>query len=801
MLSALTFSGSGWVWPATIAGGLALLVLAWSYVQPGVAGRWRALCAGLKALGVALLAFCLLDPLWTGHRIRPGANLFVLLADNSQSLQVKDRGETRSRGDNLRELVEARSGNWPEQLEADFEVRRFTFDQRLQATRDFSELAFDGRTTALGAALQGVAERFAGRPLAGVLLFTDGNATDLRDVAHVPAGLPPVHPVVMGRAGATRDLAIGQVQVSQTAFEDAPVTVRADVAAIGFNGEPVVAQLLDLAGRVVQEQVLRPRRNEETLAARFQLRPDKPGLSFYQLRVAAREERAPTVGETATREATLLNNTRLLPVDRGQGPYRILYVAGRPNWEFKFLNRALQEDDQVQLVALIRVALREPKFEFIGRAGESGNPLFRGFGDQSREEVQRYDQPVLTRLNTRDELELRGGFPRTPEELYAYDAVILDDVEAAFFAADQAALLQKFVSERGGGLLMLGGVECFQQGGYQRTPIGDLLPVYLDRPEDPKAPGPQHLDLGREGWLQAWARLRENEGDEKARLEGMPPFQVFNRVREVKPGASVAVVARDEAGREQPALVTQRFGRGRSAAFLVGDVWRWGMRNAEARRDMNKAWRQLARWLVADVPRRIELNVEEPAATGNGAVKLEVRVRNPAFVPLDDATVTIEVEPVIGGVATGATNLPAGSVRTTTNAIRLRAEPSLKEAGLYEASFVPRDSGAYRATAIGTGPDGAEIGRVQAGWSTDLAAAEFGSLQPNVALLDAIARRTGGEVVPMTGVSGFVRDLPTRRAPVMEPTTRPLWHTPWTFLLALGCFAAEWGLRRWKGLP
>lgn len=790
MLSALTFSGTGWVWPAAIAGLLALLLVLWSYLRAAPVGGWRWACVGLKALGIALLAFCLLEPLWTGQRARPGANLFVVLADNSQGLQVKDRGETRSRGEVLRELVESRSGNWPEQLEADFEVRRFYFDQRLHATRDFSELTFDGRSTALGAALRGVAERFAGRPVAGILLFTDGNATDLRDIAQLPPGLPPVHPVVVGQAGAVRDLAVGQVQISQTAFEDAPINLRSDVTATGVSGEPVVAQLLDTTGRVVQEQLLRPRKPEETLAFRFQLRPEKPGLSFYQLRVAAREERAPTVGEAETREATLLNNTRMLPVDRGQGPYRILYVAGRPNWEFKFFNRALQEDGQVQLVALIRVALREPKFEFIGRAGETGNPLFRGFGDQSREEVERYDQPVLTRLNTRDELELRGGFPRTPEELFTYDAVVLDDIEAAFFGADQAALLQRFVSERGGGLLMLGGAECFAEGGYHRTPIGDALPVYLDRAENPSAASPKRLDLHREGWLQAWARLRDNEGDERARIEGMPPFQVFNRIRDVKPGASVVAVGRDEAGQEQPALVTQRFGRGRTAAFLVGDVWRWGMRDADARRDMDKAWRQLTRWLVADVPRRIEMSVEDQEPVGTGAVRLNVRVRNPAFAPLDDATVNIEVEPV----------LLAGST-APTNTIRLRAEPSLKEAGLYEASFVPRDSGAYRATAIGTGPDGVEIGRVQAGWSTDLAAEEFRSLQPNVPLLGAIARATGGEVVPMSGVSGFVRDLPTRSAPVMEPTTSPLWHTPWVFLLALGCFAAEWGVRRWKGLP
>ena len=35
----------------------------------------------------------------------------------------------------------------------------------------------------------------------------------------------------------------------------------------------------------------------------------------------------------------------------------------------------------------------------------------------------------------------------------------------------------------------------------------------------------------------------------------------------------------------------------------------------------------------------------------------------------------------------------------------------------------------------------------------------------------------------------------------METWTSPLWHTPAMFGFALACLAAEWGLRRWKGMP
>ena len=112
---------------------------------------------------------------------------------------------------------------------------------------------------------------------------------------------------------------------------------------------------------------------------------------------------------------------------------------------------------------------------------ESTNPLFRGFEHPDEEAAEHYDQPVLVRLGTKDENELRDGFPKTAEELYQYDAVILDDIEAAFFTQDQLTLLQNFVSRRGGGLLMLGGPDSFAAGQYDRTPVGSLLPVYVER--------------------------------------------------------------------------------------------------------------------------------------------------------------------------------------------------------------------------------------------------------------------------------------------------------------------------------
>ncbi len=171
-------------------------------------------------------------------------------------------------------------------------------------------------------------------------------------------------------------------------------------------------------------------------------------------------------------------------------------------------------------------------------------------------------------------------------------------------------------------------------------------------------------------------------------------------------------------------------------------------------------------------------------------MNLQVRARDAKFQPLDDAAVSIEVQP-----------LPTATTNPASGPLRLRAEPSLKEPGLYEAVYVPRGTGGYLARAIATNSVGVEVGRAEAGWATDLAAEEFRSLQPNFALLQEIARRTGGELIAPEQLEQFARRLPARKAPVMEDSTAPAWHTPAVLAFALACFVGEWGLRRWKGMP
>jgi uncharacterized membrane protein len=784
----LLWAAPQWAVPvAVIASLLAALVL-WGYLRPEASGPIRFLAAALKLLAIALLAVCVLEPMRSGTRPRPQANVLPILVDNSQSMQLKLSSDQQSRYRSVAAQL-AEDASWRVRIAQAFDVRQYAFDARLESVDDLTTLAADGYLSSLATSLQSLADRFAGRPVAGVILFSDGNLTDppQADFDWSTLGFP-VYPVLPQSDGDARDLRIADVSIRQTDFESAPVTVNLSIDAIGMSGETVVVELRDLAsGKTTEEKTLRLGDPETPQEVRFRFRPEQPGVSFFSAAVFCEDDRDEVHQPSAnpappTREATLLNNRRILTIDRATGPYRILYLAGRPNWEFKFLRRALQEDAEVQLVGLLRVARKEPKFSFRD-AGVSGtNPLFAGLGEAEEEAAQQYDEPVIIRLGVRESEELSAGFPDSAEELFAYHGVILDDIETEFFSQDQLLLLRRFVSSRGGGLLLLGGTESFAREDFGQSPLGELSPVYAPSGSADKSPGPYRFSLTREGLLQPWARLRDNENDERGRLESMPPFLTLNAVGDVKPGASPLAVATSNDGATAPALIAQRFGKGRTAAITLGDLWRWSMRRDDSQRDdPAQAWRQLAHWLVNDVPRRVELRVDA-GRDPSQPVTILATARDEAYLPLDNATVELTIEPLEG------------------EPLSLTAEMHGSEPGVYTASYWARQPGGYRVLAKVTAADGSFVGTASSGWTAEAGAAEFRDLRPNRQWLQQMAEATGGEVIREDRLQAFANDLPSRKVPVTETWVYPLWHRAWVMSLAMICLCCEWGLRRWKGL-
>jgi len=772
-----TWNATQWWLPALIAAILAIPIVFWSNLSRQISPGKGALLSVLKTIAIGLLALCLLEPMNQFEQAKPGANSLIVMADSSQSLNVKDIGQANSREQQLTQLLKP-DAVWLTQFGRNFELRRYTFDERATNVVDFQAYAANGRASEILKSMETVGRRVEGKPTAGIVLLTDGNESTDPDLSAVDwSKFPPVYPVVIGGNQAHRDLSITGVTTSQTNFESAPVTIKVELLANKFAGKTMTVELVGQDKKVIESQEVRRLEDGKAFAVRFKLKPENRGVNVFEIRAF---EKGTSI-EDENGEATLVNNRRLVIVDRGKGPFRVLYIAGRPNWEYKFMRRALADDNELDLVGLLRVANKEPKFTFRSRDGETTNSLFRGFGNQKDDTAEQYDEAVMIRLDTRDEAELRDGFPKDASGLFEYDAVIIDDLEAAFFTQDQKTLLSQFVSLRGGGLMMLGGLGTFARGGYDRTPIGESLPVYLDQ----RSPNPENteyqLALTREGWVQPWVRIESTREDELERLETMPPFQTLSRSRSIKPGATVLATVTDLADDMHPALVVQRFGKGRTAAMLIGDLWRWKLQSETENEDLNKAWRQTLRWLVSETPRRVEV-LAEPDPEQSQLTRIRVDVRDEEFKPQLNAELELKV------ITPSAKELVIGSQQDS------------RKIGSSVAEFSSREPGAYRIVASAKSPDGELIETRETGWVSEPAIAELESLQPNRDFLKRIADATGGELVEVADLESFASTFDTRKVPVSETKTVPWWHRWSIFGAAVGLLLTEWGARRMWGL-
>jgi hypothetical protein len=329
---------------------------------------------------------------------------------------------------------------------------------------------------------------------------------------------------------------------------------------------------------------------------------------------------------------------------------------------------------------------------------------------------------------------------------------------------------------------MLGGQESYRAGKWNNTPMARLLPVYVNRLDKGGAAQFATFNLSREGWLEPWMRLRASQDEETGRLAYMPEFFSINRVPAIKPGASLLATVTDRERRLLPAVVVQRYGEGRSGAVMVGDFWRWGMKDELQQKDLAKMWRQLVRWAVAESPDLLTQEIQHVSEGTLPLTKISARVRTKEFQPQDEATVRFEL-------------LKPGAEEPD----KISGEPSLEEAGIFNADHFVEEEGGYRLKTTARDGDGQLIGELETGWAFNPAADEFRSLEPNRELLNQIATASGGEVFTLDQIDKLSSKLKDLNVPVMDSRQRPFWHTPWIFFLALLCIIGEWGIRRWKG--
>jgi len=711
----------------------------------GLAGRGRLrdriVLTALRIATLAVMLFCLFRPILVVKAAVPQQNFLAVLIDDSRSMQITDWG-TSSRGAFVKQTF-GKDAPIVKALSERFVLRPFHFSSSAARLASTDDLTFTGAQTRLGAALEGARQELAGLPLAGMVMVSDGADTTDASLAEALLGLKaasvPVFTVGVGRDRLTRDVQIDRVSTPRTALQGTSLVIDAVVTQTGYAGETVSLDV-ENEGRIVGSQEVKLPMDGEPAAVRVRFTAADPGPRVFTFRIA------PRPGELVTQ-----NNARDALIDVADRKEKILYYEGEPRPEMKFLNRAVADDKNLEVVTLQRTA--DNKYMRVG--------------------VENAD-------------ELAAGFPKTREELFAYRGLILGSIEAGAFTGDQLRMISEFVERRGGGLLMLGGPRSFAEGGYAGTPVADALPVTLDRPArtlDVLPVARLHVKPTRAGEAHGVTQIAATEAASSARWADMPVLTSVNAIREVKPGATVLLNGTDERRRDQVVLASQRYGRGKTLAFPVQDSWHWQMDVKMTVEDQTHEnyWRQLLRWLVDSVPSTVEVHTTTERVEPGEPVTLVADVVDPAYVEVNDARVIAKVS--------GPKGTP----------IEVPMQWTGERNGEYRATFQAADQGLYVAHVEAT-----RAGKSLGTGSTEVRAtpsdAEYFDATMHAPRLKRIAEETGGRFYTPETIAGMPEDLRYTGRGVTTVEERELWHMPIVLFVLLGLISAEWAYRRAVGM-
>jgi uncharacterized membrane protein len=435
----------------------------------------------------------------------------------------------------------------------------------------------------------------------------------------------------------------------------------------------------------------------------------------------------------------------------------VLFLEGAPGFEHSFLKRAWSADPALDVDSVVRKG-----------KNEQGVDTF-------------YIQASSTRTAA-----LGGGFPARLEDLFAYDALVLANVEAAQLTREQQDMTRAFVGRRGGGVLVMG-ARSFAKPGLAGTALEELLPLELSDRGDVVLPassrGINRVSLTQAGESHPMMQLGTDAGDARKRWDATPALASTAPLGGPRPGASVLAVSGGAGGAARALVAVQRYGEGRSMVFTGEASWRWRMLLPSSDRSYDTFWRQAVRWLALGSTDPVTIVVPAGASPGD-TLPLRVAVRNLAFVPQTDATVDVRVTSPDGGTQT----LRATATRTERDV----------DAG-YVAPFQPASPGVYRLS-VEARQGSAALGSASASLLVGGADFEMADPRLNTRLLQRIALASGGRLVGPDETTAILDGLRAGLPAARLAVTHDLWHNGWSFAAIVMLLGTEWILRRRWGL-
>lgn len=752
----------------------AILVIFGSYYwAKGRSRRWlRMMLAGLRAIIIAGIVVCLLNPEWIEAIKHQSKSRIAVLLDTSRSMGIQDVPSGRLAA--VKSWLHAElEPTLPGQVVVDY----YTFDQSLAPQRTLETAAATGQTTGLADALESVMAAPNNDPLISVVLCSDGIENRRRDpdaVAKVyrRKGIP-IHTITVGATNDAQDVLIENVHVRPEIPNEAPTKISIVVRSFGYSDQTIPVQIMR-SNQVIAAHPIKLKNGSQRFEMDFI--PRQKGFQIYDVVIPEQK------GEWLS-----TNNRRRFGVEVVDPTIRVIYMEGTPQQpgspipEWKYLMDALQSDPNIKVKTLYRKYSSSGQFlNTIDQDPETGTKIY----------------PVE---------HTRHGFPRTLDTLLEYDVVIHSDIRTQSFTREQLQNTARLVEEFGGGFVMVGGNSAFGKGGYHRTILDRIIPVAMEKENDSQVRS-IHMRVPASAYshpLMALGATRQET--ELIWTKKLPVLYGCNLVDRAKPGA--VVLGEDLAARNaygpRLLLAVQNIGKGRSMAFTSDTTRSWGKdfetlwgepihselplteRNCD-RRYYRQFWVNAIRWLAAgrltrtNQPVTLELAQSYCLTNDRVAATITIRDKEHRLATTNEVVLTLSSE--------GRSNL-------VVKAALDRASQT------YRADIAPPRAGDYIVTATAMSK-GQKLGDDRQLLVCESADIEMADLRARPQLMAEIARTSGGQALAVKEKGAMHAPSVIGALPpaTLEYRRTPLWDRSYWLGLLLLLLAVEWSVRRFNGM-
>jgi uncharacterized membrane protein len=725
----------------------------------------------LRLASFGLLLMILLNPV-SKHlaNAMAGAGRNVVLLDVSDSMSL-EKPESRF----ARALAWSRAATEKPPAGQTCQIFGFADDVRF-------EPVLGGSSTRLARSLRRVLEADSGQQLTNIIVVSDGRIQDREDLpgALALAKLRRVaistHTVGRDEAPVNAFIRICRVERSAPSGSRTPVDV--EIGATGLpDGTALELTLKDEAGVVLANE---PVALSNGSASRQLMLTTGLRNAAYSVSITHLKD-----------EITYADNDFTFTVEIADPKIRVFYTEG---------SQTVHDvgDERWAAGRLIPTAFRRSgdidcDLFMMEHQNTPGRPIYY---------VKGFDK------NQRVILDLNRGMPKDREGWWAYDVVIISDIDKHTFSDDDMEWVRQLVGERGGGYCMIGGNLSFDTGHYEQTIWDKLIPVACEKYGFGHAWRPTKPVFPKEVRNHPILRITADPALNDAILDVHPALLGYHDIRRTKPGATTLARVR---GTEAPFIAIQDYGRGRTMAFLSDAAGGWGdggyqgywgpqmlaeslgkkAPDAAAKIDpaavpsnefYNRFWVNTIRWLAENSVRR-----KHQALVGRTDT---ITYRPGEVVKLAASVLNVFDAAALEKQSVGARLMLEGQER-----VRLAYDRDRKE--FVGQLTLPEEIKGSEVSVMfdseGSGPAVSDKVPVRI-MQLDR---EWADTRPDPQLMADLAKAGGGAVLENPGEArAFMEKHRIEVQAESMPYSEPQWNRPWVWAALLALLTGEWFIRR-----